>query len=221
MQSARKTRESVERPRRGPDPRIALAQYERRAATYDLELALFEPLRELAIDRLALRAGDTVLDVGCGTGLSFEPLSKAVGPAGRVVGIEQSPAMIDRARHRLAGRTGRNVTLLCRPAEEARIEGCADAALFHFTHDVLQQPAALDHVVRHLKSGARVVACGLKWAPPWAVPINLFVWGAALRSVSCLRGLDRPWSFLAERVRDLDVDELLLGAVFLARGIRA
>ena len=113
------------------------------------------------------------------------------------------------------------MTLLCAPAEEAYIDGCADAALFHFTHDVLRRPAALDHVLRHLKSGARLVACGLQWAPPWAVPINLFVWGAALRSVSCLRGLDRPWSLLAERVQGLDVDELLLGAVFLARGIRA
>ncbi len=86
---------------------------------------------------------------------------------------------------------------------------------------VLRRPAALDRVLQHLRSGARLVACGLKWGPPWAVPINLFVWGAALRSVSCLRGLDRPWSLLAERVHGLEVEEMSLGAVFLARGIRA
>jgi hypothetical protein len=54
---------------------------------------------------------------------------------------------------------------------------------------------------------------------PWALPVNLFVWGAALRSVSSMRGLERPWDLLAERI-ELEVEELLLGAVFLARGIR-
>ena len=99
MRSKRKTSQAAERLRRGPDRGAALAQYELRAATYDLELALFEPIRKLAIDRLELQSGETVLDVGCGTGL--EPRARfgnAVGPGGRVVGIEQCPAMIDRAR---------------------------------------------------------------------------------------------------------------------------
>ena len=175
MRSKRKTSPSAERLRRGPDRGAALAQYEVRAATYDLELALFEPFRKLAIDRLELQSGETVLDVGCGTGLSLERLRRAVGATGHVIGIEQCPAMIDRARNRIAGQEGGNVTLLCAPAEEAHIDGCADAALLHFTHDVLRRPAALDRVLRHLRSGARLVACGLKWAPPWAVPVNVFV----------------------------------------------
>ena len=206
------------RPR--PDRGAALAQYELRAATYDFELALFEPLRDLAIGRLDLRAGETVLDVGCGTGLSLDKLHRAVGPAGRVVGIEQSPAMLARARERSCVAKSGNVELIFSPAEELELEGRADAALFHFTHDVLRRPEALDQVLARMRPGGRVVACGLQWAAPWAVPINLFVWGAALRSVSSLGGLHRPWSFLAERVRDLEVEPLLLGGAFLARGVR-
>src|SRR5580765_3398142 len=61
MRSKLKSSERAERLRRGPDRGAALAQYEGRAATYDLELAVFEPIRELAIERLELRPGETVL----------------------------------------------------------------------------------------------------------------------------------------------------------------
>jgi demethylmenaquinone methyltransferase/2-methoxy-6-polyprenyl-1,4-benzoquinol methylase len=158
-----------------------------------------------------------VLDVGCGTGLSFEPLLSAVGPDGHIIGIEQSPPMIDKARQRVERRGWRNVTLLCSPAEEARVRGRADAALLHFTHDVMQSDAALDHVLRHLKPGATVVASGLKWAPPWALPLNLLVWPAARRSVSSLAGLHRPWQQLAHRLGEPELQTMLAGAVYLAR----
>ena len=201
----------------GPDRSAALEQYRRRAAVYDLELALFEPVRRRAVAWLAARAGDTVLDVGCGTGLSFELLQAAVGANGHIIGIEQSPQMMDKARQRVQRHGWRNVTLLCSPAEDARIRGRADAALLHFTHDVMQSDAALDHVLRHLKPGATVVASGLKWAPPWAVPVNLFVWPAAWRSVSSLAGLHRPWQKLAQRVGEPERQTMLAGAVYLAR----
>ena len=201
----------------GPDRAAALEQYRRRASVYDLELALFEPVRRRAVAWLAPQAGDTVLDVGCGTGLSFELLQAAVGNTGHIVGIEQSPQMIDKARRRVQHHGWRNVHLVCAPAEEAHLPRQADAALLHFTHDVMQSEAALDHVLRHLKPGATVVACGLKWAPPWAAPLNLMVWPAALRSVSSLAGLHRPWQTLADRLGEPERQTMLGGMVYLAR----
>jgi ubiquinone/menaquinone biosynthesis C-methylase UbiE len=204
--------------RKGPDRQSALLQYQRRARTYDLELLLFEPIRRQAIERLALKPGQTVLDLGCGTGLSLEALHQGVGPSGRVIGVEQCPEMLARAQERAQALHGRGIRLVCAPVEDAHLVGHADAALFHFTHDILRRPEALDHVLRHLRPGARIVATGLQWGPAWAVPVNAFVWGAAMRSVSSLQGLDRPWSLLAERVAALDVQPLLLGGVFLAIG---
>ena len=54
-----------------PNRSTALRQYRSRARIYDLELLLFEPVRHRAIELLRLKKGDRVLDVGCGTGLSF------------------------------------------------------------------------------------------------------------------------------------------------------
>jgi SAM-dependent methyltransferase len=201
----------------GPDRRAALNQYRRRASVYDLELLLFEPVRRQALAWLAPRRGDTVIDVGCGTGLSFEALFRTVGGGGRIIGIEQSPQMLDKARQRVQRQRWRNGTLLDAPAEDADIPGKADAVLLHFTHDVLQNEAALDNVVRHLKPGATVVASGLKWAPAWALPVNLFVWPAALRSVSSLAGLDQPWRPMARLLGEPELRSTLGGGVYLAR----
>ena len=211
-------------PRRTPDREAALAQYRRRADIYDLELAVFEPIRRQAIARLALRQGERVLDLGCGTGLSLPLLREAVGPQGQVIGVEQSPEMIDKARQRVAAQGWKNVTLICAPVETAALPDAveaADAALFHFTHDVLRRPEAVAHVLRHLRPGARVVAAGLQWAPPWLPLVNLLVLPAALHSVSSLEGLRRPWSHLASHLGAMQVESLLLGGVHLASGVVA
>ena len=202
------------KPGQGPDRAQALTQYRRRAAWYDRELALFEPIRRTAIARLALKRGDTVLDVGCGTGLSLALLRQGTGAAGRIIGIEQCPEMIEQARARVAHHRWDNVTLLCAPVEAADLPRRADAALFHFTHDVLRQPEAIANVVDHLKPGARVVASGLKWA--WAWPANLFVWAAALHSATTLDGLVSPWSGLAALIGPLEVETLLFDTFYIA-----
>ena len=201
-----------------PDRNAALAQYRRRAGVYDLELAAFEPIRRRAVLELGLRPGDTVIDAGCGTGLSFHLLQAAVRERGHIVGLEQCPDMLAQARSRVDEAGWRNVTLVCAPAEEADIAITADAALLHFTHDILRRPEALDAVFRCLRPGAQVVAAGLKWAPPWAWPVNLLVWSAALYSTTLIDGLEAPWSHLAARLRGLEVEPLLLGGAFIARG---
>ena len=199
-----------------PNRSTALRQYRSRARIYDLELLLFEPVRQRAIELLRLKNGDRVLDVGCGTGLSFLALEGLVGPDGSIVGIEQSPEMLERARARAAENSWKNVTLILASAEEAVIPIAADAALFHFTHDIMRTPKALANVCSHLKPRARIVAAGLKWAPIWAMPLNVLVWNAALQSTSTLEGLTRPWSHLEPLVSEFEVEQMLGGTVYIA-----
>jgi demethylmenaquinone methyltransferase/2-methoxy-6-polyprenyl-1,4-benzoquinol methylase len=205
--------------RRAPDRSASLAQYRRRADVYDSELAAFEPIRGDAIAALRLRHGDTVLDVGSGTGLSFAMLHERVGTSGRIVGIEQCPEMMSKAQARVHEHHWNNVDLVCAPAATAKVPGLADAALFHFTHDVLRESAAIGNVLAHLKRGARVVASGLQWAPAWAWPTNAFVLAAAMYSVTSLEGLGHPWDKLARRLTDVKVHSTLLGGVYVASGV--
>jgi SAM-dependent methyltransferase len=204
--------------RRRPDLSVALLQYRRRADRYDQELLAFEPLRGEAIAQLDLHAGDTVLDVGCGTGLSFEPLERRIGPRGHIVGVEPSPDMLLLAVDRVTEHHWHNVELLRAAAADAPLQGRADAALFHFTHDVLRDPEAVGHVLDHLKPGAHVAATGLQWAPPWALATNAFVLGAALYSVSSLDGLACPWDGLASRLEDVHVQTAWMGGIYILSG---
>lgn len=197
--------------------------YHWRAPVYDLELAAFEPLRRLAIVSLSLQPGQCVLDLGCGTGLSLGLLRDAVGAQGRVIGVEQCPAMAERARAKIQahGKAWRHIEVLLTPA--AQVEwpddlAPADAALFHFTHDVLQSSAALDRSLAALRPGAQVVALGLCWAPPWQWASNAFVLGAALHSMSSLDGLACPWQGLAARLQQHRISRHWMDSIYLLQG---
>ncbi|MGW6935690.1 class I SAM-dependent methyltransferase [Lentzea sp. NPDC054927] len=71
------------------------------ALTYYRTLDRFSgSLNRLAIDRLDLKPGEAVLDIGCGTGGSLPALVEAVGPQGRVVAMDSSARMVAVARKR-------------------------------------------------------------------------------------------------------------------------
>ncbi|MCA3237505.1 MAG: class I SAM-dependent methyltransferase [Curvibacter sp.] len=196
----------------------ACAMYSWRASGYELQLAPYEFIRRMAINHLALRPGQCVLDLGCGTGMSFPLLREAVGPSGRVVAVDQSPEMLALARLRCERAGWDNVALQCAAAEEALLPRKADAALLHFTHDILQSPQAVDHLLRHLRPGARIVATGLKWTAPALAPWNALVGFYMAQSVTHYDGLRSPWLPLSQRGAQLEVDALVMGTIFVAHG---
>ena len=67
---------------------------------YETQLvpAIFGPWAPLLVAQAALRPGERVLDVACGTGVSTRLLAPQVGPTGHVVGLDLNPGMLARAR---------------------------------------------------------------------------------------------------------------------------
>jgi SAM-dependent methyltransferase len=68
---------------------------------------VIDPLLEFA----APRPASTVIDVGCGCGATTLALARAVGPSGRVIGIDVSEPMLGRAKERLSGFPSANCVL--------------------------------------------------------------------------------------------------------------
>jgi SAM-dependent methyltransferase len=193
------------------------AAYARDAVDYDRRTSAFARYREMVVDVLPLQPGDTVIDAGCGTGLCFAALQERIGPEGVLVGVDAAPDMLELAAERVEAAGWSNVVLTCSSLETAELP-MADHALFCAAHDILQSDRALDNLLGHLRPGAAVAAGGGKWGPAWAIGLNASVLALHAPYVRDFAGFDRPWAHLAERVPDLAVRELALGAGYVATG---
>jgi len=207
--------------------------YRRKARHYDMTSRLYpapgypqRAQRRRAVRALGLRPGDTVVEIACGTGLNFSLLEDAIGPGGRIVGVDLTDAMLARAYARIETNGWSNVSLVQ-----------ADASGFEFPKDVdailstyaLSQVPECAEVIAHgaaaLSEGGRWVVLDLKL--PTATPR----WLARLATapVRPFASIDewivrRPWetirAAMQEQLADLSWAELFLGTAFLAAGAR-
>lgn len=115
------------------------------------------------LEELDVRAGQTVLDVGCGPGTDLGSLAETVTPAGAVIGVDRDEKMVDAARERVAGLPAVDVCL----GDVHNLplaDGTADRAR---TDRVLQHVAdpaqALTQIHRVLRPGGRLVMGEPDW----------------------------------------------------------
>lgn len=119
--------------------------YDRWATLYDWNpvLPLVRPARRRAVDRMELAPGDTVVDMGTGTGSNLPFLREAVGAEGAVIGVDVSPEMLDRARRRVDDAGWENVTLVEGDIRDPPLEGPVDGILSSFVIVMYAEPGRL------------------------------------------------------------------------------
>jgi SAM-dependent methyltransferase len=196
-----------------------IARYRRVARLPDGLFFFTFPLRRQAVKRLRLTPGGSVLEVGCGSGANLAYLLQAVGPAGRVVGVDLSPEMIAAARARVRRRGWSRIELIESAAESLHLDEQFDALLLFAMHDVFTSPAGIDRCLAHVRPGGRIVAVGPVLASGRLGRLVNPVLGAVFQrfAVSSL-DRDQPWRLLAERIPGLHIERLGPGVLFLASG---
>jgi demethylmenaquinone methyltransferase/2-methoxy-6-polyprenyl-1,4-benzoquinol methylase len=207
--------------------------YRRKAKRYDRISRLYpvpgypqRSQRLRAVQALGLRRGGTVVDVACGTGLNFSLLEEAVGPEGRIVGVDLTDAMLARAELRIEANRWSNVSLVQADAAAFEFPGDNDAILS--TYALTQVPgcaAVIAHGAAALSPGGRWVVLDLK------APVGVPRWLAQLGTAFARRfgSVDewvarRPWeeirAAMEDELADLSWSELCFGTAFLAAGSR-
>lgn len=120
-------------------------------------------LRETILALAAVRAGETVVEIGCGTGPLLLPLAAAVGPSGRAIGVEPQPVLANLARERIRsnGMGDRAQILIERGAATSIADRSADlcvaqTVLCHLP--AAEREATLRRMMRIARRGGRVMS---------------------------------------------------------------
>lgn len=123
----------------------------------------------------AIQAGDTVLDIGSGAGMDAFLAAKRVGASGRVIGIDMTPAMLNRARTAAEKNGISNVEFRlgyaeCMPLEDASVDVILSNCVVNLVED---KGAVFQEAARVLKPGGRLEVNDMVFAG--AVPPTLLV----------------------------------------------
>lgn len=207
--------------------------YRKKAKHYDFTSRLYpapgypqRAQRIRAIAALGLRQGDCVVDIACGTGLNFALIEQMIGPAGTIVGVDFTDAMLARAHDRMKKNGWSNIRLV--HADAAEFEFPTEINAILSTYALSQVPdcaQVIAHGAAALSRGGRWVVLDLKL--PTATPAWLSRLGTSM--VRPFASIDdwierRPWDNIRLAMRnelsEFCWTELLFGTAFLAVGSR-
>jgi ubiquinone/menaquinone biosynthesis C-methylase UbiE len=208
--------------------------YRKKAKHYDVTSRLYpapgypqRSQRLRAVRALGLRPGASVVDMACGTGLNFDLIEEAIGPGGRLIGVDLTDAMLARAQDRIATNGWRNISLVQADAADFDFPAGVDAILSTYALSQVPECAAvIAHGAAALSGGGRWVVLDLK--VPDNTPGRLAQLGTAV--VRPFASIDqwimrRPWeairAAMQNELADVSWTELFFGTAFLGAGSRA
>jgi len=202
--------------------------YKKRAKSYDLATRLY-PLvgvrldwyRRLAVEALSLQLGDTVVDLGCGTGSNFSYLQQSVGKGGHIIGVDLSEEMLDQARRRIASNGWQNVELVRADMAHYSFPNSVAAVLSTFAITLVPE---YDKVICRgaaaLRPGGHLAVLDIKkpdnW-PEWL--IRFAAWLNKPYGVSLDLAVRHPWESVGRYLCPVMFREFYFGAIYLSVGI--
>lgn len=159
------------------DPSAARSLYGRWVGLYD-RLATAPGVRAWrarTVDALALSPGETVVEMGVGTGANLQLLRERVGPRGRVIGVDVTRGVLDRAAGHVGEADWSNVHLVRGDATRSAVAGQADAVLATFVVGMLEEPGeAVADWLDLLRPGGRLALLNAAPSPRRSLaPLNL------------------------------------------------
>ena len=158
------------------------AFYNKISRVYDLLSERSEaPMRKAGLELLCARAGESVLEIGFGTGHSLVAIAKAVGPKSTVFGLDLSDKMLQRAKVNIAKfNLLERVRLRCADATQLPYEANSmDGVFMSFTlelFDTPEIPKVLRECKRVLRPGGRIVVVGMSKDSKHDPLIGAFEW---------------------------------------------
>ncbi len=201
--------------------------YEERAWIYELAVygcyLLGFPIgryRRRAVEALALRQGDTVVEIGCGTGMNFPLLQAELGQKGKIIGVDISEAMLKRAEKRINDAEWNNVELVISSAADYSFPDGVDGII---ATGVLTYEPDYDEVIER---GARALAPGRRWVVfDFKMPsgwfrhlVPLFVWIFRGFGISTALFERTPWRSIKQKLSNAKIEEYYFGLIFIASG---
>lgn len=203
------------------------AVYTRRARRYDRFVDLYrligfrdETYRRRVVDALALRRGDTVVDIGCGTGLNFPLIQPHIGPEGRIIGVDLTQAMLDQAGERVAAEGWKNVELACSAAAAfdfpPQIDGVVSTCALTLEPEY---DAVIAHAAKALKPGRGFALYDLKLPTGWTryfAPLMVFL--TRPLAVSMALAARHPWESMQRHLVNVSMTEYYGGFLYVAVG---
>ena len=159
----------------------------------DGPLAFWARYGRRTVERLALSAGSSVLDVGCGTGASAIPAAIVVGPRGRVVGVDLADRLLDIARAKSSAQKLHNIEF--RRADMTALDypnDSFDAVVSVFSiFFVTDMVAQVRELWRVLRPGGKLAIT--TWGPRMFEPGSQAFWSAVKEIRPDLLPAVNPW----------------------------
>ncbi len=162
---------------------VARQSYNRLSRWYDFIAGSTEKkYRDWGLEKLSAQPGEKVLEIGFGTGHCLVTLAKAVGPGGRVIGLDISDGMLAIARERLQGE-GLSDRVDLQLGDAAKLDflaaGSLDGVFMSFTLELFDNPEiprVLQECHRVLKPGGRLAVVSMTKTDPPGMAVRMYEW---------------------------------------------